>query len=121
MSARKIASSDPASAGLTVQTPTTQLTLPASAVRVRRNGIEFHSDKPIQVWTEMGVKLETRIPKSEPSDFDLRTSDFTVECSGVVVACTGNRHAGYEVSLLFPAMTPHAKARLDLLGYSTLA
>jgi len=109
MSARKIASSDPAAAGLTVQTPTTQLTLPATSVRVRKNGIEFHSNSPIPVWTEMTIALETPL---EPKKF---------ECSGVVVACSGNRHAGYEVSMIFPSMTEHAKARLDLLGYSTLA
>ena len=109
MSARKIASSDPASAGLTVQTRTTQLTLPATSVRVRKNGIEFHSDGPIPVWTEMTIALETPL---EPKEF---------ECSGGVVACSGNRHAGYEVSMIFPSMTQHAKARLDLLGYSTLA
>ena len=57
----------------------------------------------------MTISLETPL---EPKKF---------ECTGVVVACTGNRHAGYEVSMIFPAMTPHAKARLDLLAYSTLA
>jgi hypothetical protein len=108
MSARKIASSE-LTQPLTVQTPTTQLTLPTSAVRVRKNGIEFHTDKPIPAWTEMTVALETPL---EPKKF---------ECSGVVVACSGNRHAGYEISMIFPSMTPHAKARLDLLAYSTLA
>jgi hypothetical protein len=83
--------------------------LPTSGVRVRKNGIEFHSDTPISVWTEMTIALETPL---EPKRF---------ECSGVVVACSGNRHAGYEISMIFPAMTPVAKARLDLLAYSTLA
>jgi hypothetical protein len=108
MSARKIASSE-LSQAVTVQTPTTQLTLPATAVRIRKNGIEFHAESPIAVFSEMTVALETPL---EPRTF---------ECSGVVVACKGNRHAGYEVSMIFPSMTPHAKARLDLLAYSTLA
>jgi hypothetical protein len=108
MSARKIAGAD-LGQPITVQTRTTQLTLPASAVRVRKNGIEFHSDSQIPVWTEMTIALETPL---EPKKF---------ECSGVVVACSGNRHSGYEVSMIFPTMTPHAKARLDLLAYSTLA
>jgi hypothetical protein len=107
MSARKI-SSESRPAGITVQTRTTQLTLPATSVRVRKNGIEFHSDNSIPVWTEMTIALETPL---EPKKF---------ECSGVVVACNGSRHAGYDVSMIFPSMTPHAKARLDLLGYSTL-
>jgi hypothetical protein len=108
MSARKITSSE-LTQPVTVQTQTTQLTLPATSVRVRKNGIEFHSDSPIPVWTEMTIALETPL---EPKKF---------ECSGVVVACSGNRHAGYEVSMIFPSMSSHAKARLDLLGYSTLA
>ena len=108
MSARKIAGAE-LSQPLTVQASTTQLTLPASAVRIRKNGIEFHSDSPIQVWTEMTVSLETPL---EPKSF---------QCTGVVVACNGTRHSGYEISMIFPAMSPHAKARLDLLAYSTLA
>jgi hypothetical protein len=108
MSARKISSSE-LNQPLTVQTRTTQLTLPAAAVRVRKNGIEFHSDTQIPVWTEMTLSLETPL---EPKNF---------QCTGVVVACNGSRHAGYEVSMIFPTMTPHAKARLDLLAYSTLA
>ncbi|MCI0744928.1 MAG: hypothetical protein L0Y58_05940 [Verrucomicrobia subdivision 3 bacterium] len=108
MSARKIDSSE-LFQPLTVKDETTQITLPASAVRVRRNGIEFHSDTAISVWTEMTVALETPL---EPKKF---------QCTGVVVACTGSRHAGYEVAMIFPTMTPHAKARLDLLAYSTLA
>ena len=108
MSARKIAGAE-LSQPVTVQSSTTQLTLPATAVRVRKNGIEFHSDTQIPAWTEMTISLETPL---EPKKF---------ECTGVVVACTGNRHAGYEVSMIFPTMTPHAKARLDLLAYSTLA
>lgn len=108
MSARRIAGAE-LSQPVTVQTRTTQLTLPTSAVRVRKNGIEFHTDTPIAAWTEMTIALETPL---EPKKF---------ECSGVVVACSGNRHSGYEVSMIFPTMTPHAKARLDLLAYSTLA
>lgn len=107
MSARKVSGSELAQP-ITLQTRTTQLTLPATSVRVRKNGLEFHSDNPIPVWTEMTIALETPL---EPKKF---------ECSGVVVACNGNRHQGYQVSMIFPAMTPHAKARLDLLAYSTL-
>ena len=58
MSARKLEN-----AGLfqpiTVQAHTTRLDLPANAVRIRRNGIEFRADTAIPVWTEMTVAMQT--------------------------------------------------------------
>jgi hypothetical protein len=103
MSARKLEN-----AGLfqpiTVQAHTTRLDLPASAVRIRRNGIEFRADAAIPVWTEMTVAMQT------PSD--ARKVNF----SGVVVACSGNRHAGYTVSLLFTSLSKQAQARLNSMA-----
>ena len=58
MSARKIgntASFQPSG----VATPTTQLDLPADAVHVRKNGIEFRSVTPFPVWAEMTVAMQT--------------------------------------------------------------
>lgn len=89
---------------VTVQTHTTRLDLPAGAVRIRRNGIEFRADNAIPVWTEMTVAMQT------PSD--ARKVNF----SGVVVACTGNRHAGYAVSLLFTSLSKQAQARLNSMA-----
>ena len=89
---------------VTVQAHTTRLDLPAGAVRIRRNGIEFRSDSAIPVWTEMTVAMET------PSD--ARKVNF----SGVVVACHGNRHAGYVVSLLFTSLSKQAQARLNSMA-----
>ena len=99
MSARKIDTSvllQPVS----IQAHTTRLDLPANAVRIRKNGIEFRSESPIPVWTEMTVAMQT------PTDS--RKVNFT----GVVVACSGNRHAGYAVSLLFTSLSKQAQARL---------
>ena len=99
MSARKLDTSvllQPVS----IQAQTTRLDLPANAVRIRKNGIEFRSESPIPVWTEMTVAMQT------PSDS--RKVNFT----GVVVACSGNRHAGYAVSLLFTSLSKQAQARL---------
>lgn len=99
MSARKIDSTvlpQPVS----IQTRTTRLDLPASSVRIRKNGIEFRSETPIPVWTEMTVGLQT------PND------SRKVNFSGVVVACGGNVHAGFTVSLLFTSLSRQAQARL---------
>lgn len=43
-----------------------------------------------------------------------------VTCRGVVVACEGNRHSGYQVSLLFLGLTPQAQQRLESLALSHL-
>jgi hypothetical protein len=99
MSARKIDSTvlpQPVS----IQTRTTRLDLPASSVRIRKNGIEFRSETPIPVWTEMTVALQT------PND------SRKVNFNGVVVACGGNVHAGFAVSLLFTSLSRQAQARL---------
>jgi hypothetical protein len=103
MSARKIGSSE-LFQPVTVHAQTTQLDLPAGAVRVRRNGIEFRSQNPIPVWTEMTVDM--RAPKMEGK----------VQFSGVVVACDGNRHAGYTVSMLFTNVSKQAQARLNTMA-----
>lgn len=79
----------------------TRLDLPAGAVRIRKNGIEFRTASAIPVWTEMTVAMQT------PSD------SRKVNFAGVVVACSGNRHAGYTVSLLFTNVSKQAQARLN--------
>lgn len=99
MSARKIDNSallQPVS----IPAQTTRLDLPANSVRIRKNGIEFRSETAIPVWTEMTVAMET------PTD------SRKVNFNGVVVACSGNLHAGYLVSLLFTSLSKQAQARL---------
>jgi hypothetical protein len=89
---------------ITVRARTTQLDLPASAVRIRKNGIEFRSDKEIPAWTEMTVAMQA--PQ------DTKKLNF----SGVVVACSGNRHFGYTVSMLFTNVSKQVQARLNTLA-----
>lgn len=84
----------------------TRLSLPASEVRIRRSGIEFKSSEPIAPWTEMTVDLF--------SNADMKR----VHCKGVVVACNGNRHTGYAVSMLFLSLSRQARERLDFLAFS---
>jgi len=103
MSARRIASPE-LFQPVTVQAQTTRLDLPASAVRIRKNGIEFRIANAIPPWTEMTVSMQTPL---DPRKFN---------CSGVVVACNGNRHAGFVVSLLFTNLSKHAQARLSSMA-----
>jgi len=58
------------------------------------------------MWTEMTVELQLPGTKS-----------FT--CSGVVVSCTGNRHLGYNVALVFTSLTKQAQERLN--DFSSIA
>jgi len=80
------------------------LTLPTDAVQVRKNGIEFRNRDPIEPWTEMTVTLEGPTPA--------RKVNFT----GVVVACSGDGHQGFVITMLFTHVTPLSQARL--LAYS---
>src|SRR5436190_6995647 len=94
---------------VTVQTETTNLSLPSHSVRLRKNGIEFRSDMAIQTWTEMIITLQ------------LPVNGKRIQCSGVVVACEGNRHAGFQVSMLFTSVSRHTQAQLDSIALSGLA
>ena len=58
-------------------------------------------------WTEMTVELQT-------------PDNGRVHCSGVVIASTGNKHAGYHVSMVFTNMSSKAQARLSEMSHSTL-
>jgi hypothetical protein len=108
MSARKLGSSELLQP-VTVHSQTTRLTLAANTVRIRKNGIEFRSNTPIPIWTEMTMALETPLAPGK------------LNCTGVVVACDGNRHFGYRVSMVFTGLSRQAQARLESLAESRLA
>ena len=91
---------------VTVQSSTTLHQLAPSSFRIRKSGIEFKSDKEVPMWTEMTVELQLPGTKS-------------FSCSGVVVACGGNRHAGYNISLVFTSLTRQAQERLN--DFSSIA
>lgn len=87
----------------------THLHLAADSTRIRKNGIEFRSETPIAVWTEMTVALR------DPEDGQ------DISATGVVVDCRGDRHQGYSISMVLMELTPLAQARLSLMAYSNLA
>ena len=97
MSARKTTSTDLLAFA---PAPTQCLNLPAEAVRVRKNGIEFRSKDSFQPWTEMTLSLQ-------------RTGETKrIHCTGVIVACDGNPYQGYTVSMLFTNISSESQARL---------
>ena len=76
--------------------------------QIRKNGIEFQSSSLIPEWTEMTVDLQSS------------HSGGKLQCSGVVVACSGSKHAGYRVSMVFTSMTEQAQAQLNTMARSEL-
>jgi hypothetical protein len=108
MSARTIQSSEVLST-VSVQARQTRLSLSAEQVRIHRNGVEFRSDTAIAPWTEMTVTLQS------PGEMG-RVG--RVNCTGVVVGCTGNRHDGYAVSMVFTSLSKQSQARLESLALS---
>lgn len=101
MSARKIESGKGSEQNIIVNSRRTQLTLSSDACVVTKNGIEFRSQTPFSLWTEMTVTLESA-----------RNSDEQFDCNGVVVGCSGNKHMGYFVSMLFTGLSRQSQARL---------
>ena len=88
---------------------TTSLALAANTVRIRKNGIEFPTSTPISNWTEMTVEIESPLDAKR------------VRCTGVVVACNGNRHSGYMVALLFTNLSKQAQLRLSSFAFPSLS
>jgi hypothetical protein len=41
-----------------------------------------------------------------------------VHCNGVVIACTGNKHTGYHVSMVLSGLSKQAEARLNAMTFS---
>ena len=85
-----------------------QLELSADTVVIHKGGIDFRSPAPFSLWTEMTVTLQS------PGD------GGKVQCAGVVIACAGNKHTGYHVSMVFTDLTESAQARLDTMARSEL-
>jgi PilZ domain len=108
MSARKIASIDSPKQQVTVEGRQSRLELSTDAVSVHKSGIEFRSPTPFSEWTEMTVAL------SSPRD------GSKLQCSGVVIACSGNKHVGYRVSMVFTHISEQAQARLNSMAMADL-
>jgi hypothetical protein len=108
MSARKLGNVGPLRQQITVEARQTRLELSNDSVVIHKSGVEFRSPVPFNLWTEMTVALQS--PRDESA----------IQCSGVVIACSGNKHVGYHVSLLFTGMSKHAQSRLNSMAYSDL-
>lgn len=102
MSARKAHISGSLGQQVTVQARETRLNLTPASVVIHKSGIEFRSSNSFSPWSEMTLTLESPSGK--------------VHCVGVVISCTGNRHSGYHVSMVFTGLSKQAEARLSQMA-----
>ena len=94
---------------VTVEARQTRLSLSPDAVIIHKNGIEFRSATPFSAWAEMTLTLQS------PRD------NSKVHCNGVVISCTGNKHTGYHVSMVFTGLSKQGEARLSAMAVSQLS
>jgi hypothetical protein len=108
MSAKKYVGGGSFEQPVTVEARQASLELSADTVVIHKSGIEFRSPTPFNPWTEMTVALQP------PRD------GGRLHCHGVVIACTGNKHAGYHVSMVFTSLSKQAQTRLNSMARSDL-
>src|SRR5947199_186530 len=81
MSARKVEIVGSLQQHVTVEARQSRLSLSSDSIIISKHGIEFRSTTPFSPWTEMIMTLQS--PRG----------DGRVHCNGVVISCTGCRHA----------------------------
>lgn len=77
------------------------LALQGRDVQIRRNGIEFHSLLPLELWTELKVRIE------------FCASTDPIEFRAVVVDCRPCGGTTYRVSLMTFELSSEARHRLQ--------
>jgi len=92
---------------VTLEARQARLTLSHDAVVIHKGGIEFRSPTLFDAWTEMTVELQS-------------PDNGKVHCTGVVIACSGSKHTGYHVSMVFTGISKQAQTRLTTMANSTL-
>lgn len=85
----------------------TMLNLSSDQVFFRKNGIEFRSTTSIPVWTEMTVDLKA-------------SQGNNLTCNGVIVSCSGNRHTGFQIAMVFTGVSPQHQQQLDNFAFASL-
>jgi hypothetical protein len=108
MSAKQVSNLGSFEGSVNVASRAAALELSADKVSVHKNGIEFRSPTPFHEWAEMTVSLQS--PQG----------GGRLSCHGVVIGCTGSKHSGYLVSMIFTSLTKQAQARLNTMARSEL-
>ncbi len=106
MSAKRVVHGNPFEKPLSVKTGQAKLELSADKVSIHKSGMEFRSPTPFTEWAEMTVALQS------PADGN------NITCAGVIIACTGNKHTGYHVSMIFTSLTEQTQKQLQVMARS---
>jgi hypothetical protein len=106
MSAKRFNSTNSFQPSVSVISRDSKLELSANTVSIHKNGIEFRSPNPFKEWSEMTVALVS------PKD------GSRISCHGVIVACAGNKHAGYHISMVFTSMSSETEKQLGSMARS---
>jgi len=107
MCAKKISTVGAMEGSVSVKNQQAAFELSADAVSIHKNGIEFRSPRAFNEWSEMTVSLQSPLDGSQ------------ISCHGVVIACAGNKHSGYHVSMVFTSLTPQTEQQLQIMARST--
>lgn len=94
---------------MTVVAQQAKLELSAETVSIHKSGIEFRSPTAFKEWSEMTVSIQTS------------ATGESFSASGVIVACSGNKHSGFHISMLFTDLTPQSQARLSALAHASFS
>jgi len=94
------------STSVSVSSRDAKLELGSDKVTIHKNGMEFRSPQPFKEWSEMTVALLS--PKT----------GSRISCQGVIVACTGSKHSGYHVSMVFTSLSSATEKQLGNMATS---
>lgn len=108
MSAKKFVGDGQFEQPVTVEARQARLELSADTAVIHKSGIEFRSPTPFNPWTEVTVALQ-------PPGGGGRLHGH-----GVVIACTGSKHTGYHVSMVFTGLSKQVQTRLNSMAHSDL-
>jgi hypothetical protein len=106
MSAKRLISVGSFQPSVSVTSRDAKLELSTAKVSIHKNGIEFRSPQPFNEWSEMTVALLS------PRD------GSRISCNGVIVGCTGSKHAGYHISMVFTHLSPETSKQLNMMARS---
>ncbi len=107
MSAKQFVGGGSFEQSVTVEARQASLELSADTVVIHKSGIEFRSPTPFNPWTEMTVALQP-------------PGGGRLHGHGVVIACSGSKHAGYHVSMVFTSLSKQVQTRLNSMAQSDL-
>jgi hypothetical protein len=106
MSAKRLTVPGSLQPSMSVSTRDSRLELSTDSVSIHKNGIEFRSPRSFNEWSEMTVALVS------PKD------GSRISCHGVIVACAGNKHTGYHISMVFTGLSSEMEKQLGTMARS---